>query len=218
MVCKTSEQHVLECRINTIKALETLCSQRHRLNRHVRVTLYNHLSTLLFKLLGYDHPILNVQIVALDNIKANSYNPNQMASPEFKLLMHSIESDGLTMPVVVSEPDEQGQYTIIDGFHRIELFKRNQALSDGTDGYIPAVILDRSFDKRISSSVRHNIARGVHQVELTAKLVMDLKSMDWSDEKISAELGMDADEVLRMQQITGLTAAFHDQAFSRAWD
>ena len=42
--------------------------------------------------------------------------------------------------------------------------------------------------------------------------------MDWSDEKIARELGMDADEVLRLSQISGLAEMFKDKDFSEAWE
>lgn len=80
------------------------------------------------------------------------------------------------------------------------------------------VVLEKALDQRMSSSVRHNLARGAHQVKLTAQLIMKLKNLNWSNEDISRELGMDYDEVLRMQQITGLAAAFKDNEFSMAWE
>ena len=36
--------------------------------------------------------------------------------------------------------------------------------------------------------------------------------------KLSKELGMDADEVLRLAQISGLTELFKDKEFSMAWE
>ena len=49
-------------------------------------------------------------------------------------------------------------------------------------------------------------------------IVIELKRRNWSDERISKELGMDPDEVLRLCQITGLAEVFKDEEFSRAWD
>jgi DNA-directed RNA polymerase specialized sigma subunit len=49
-------------------------------------------------------------------------------------------------------------------------------------------------------------------------IVVDLKKRNWSDEKIARELGMDADEVLRLCQISGLAEMFSDQEFSQAWE
>lgn len=49
-------------------------------------------------------------------------------------------------------------------------------------------------------------------------IIIDLKRRNWSDAKISKHLGMDADEVLRLAQITGLAEAFKDTEFSQAWE
>ena len=61
------------------------------------------------------------------------------------------------------------------------------------------------------------MARGSHQVELSAKLVAALKKHNWTNERIGKELGMDPDEVLRMKQVTGLAELFADHEFSKAW-
>jgi DNA-directed RNA polymerase specialized sigma subunit len=49
-------------------------------------------------------------------------------------------------------------------------------------------------------------------------IVVDLKKRNWSDQKIARELGMDADEVLRLSQISGLAEMFEDKEFSMSWD
>ncbi len=46
--------------------------------------------------------------VKASEVVANDYNPNVMAAGEKKLLQHSLQEDGFTQPVVVSE--EKGQY------------------------------------------------------------------------------------------------------------
>jgi hypothetical protein len=52
----------------------------------------------------------------------------------------------------------------------------------------------------------------------SANLVVLLKKHNWTDEKIGKELGMEADEMLRLKQLTGLAEAFADKEFSKAWD
>ena len=51
-----------------------------------------------------------------------------------------------------------------------------------------------------------------------SEIVIELKKRNWSDDKIARELGMDADEVLRLSQISGLAEMFQDQEFSMAWE
>jgi len=47
---------------------------------------------------------------------------------------------------------------------------------------------------------------------------VELKRRNWSDARISKNLGMDADEVLRLCQLSGLAELFADQEFSASWD
>ena len=177
------------------------------LNNKDRVDFFNMLSDLAYKMVGMQHPILNVKLIPASDVKDNNYNPNKMASPEFRLLKHSIKKDGITMPIVVSKKDEN-ESVIVDGFHRTKIIKNNMDIKNSLCSYIPVINLERTENERISTSVRHNMARGSHQVELTSKLVMKLKQSTWDNSRICAELGMDADEVLRMQQVTGLADAF----------
>ena len=184
-----------------------------------RVDIYNQLSDISAAIVGIDHPVLNVKLISTSQVKNNDYNPNSVAPPEFRLLKHSIRKDGLTMPVVVGKDKaDDMDYVIIDGHHRTQIIQNDLSIKSSLESYVPVVILKNSLDERMSSSIRHNMARGAHQVELTARLVIKLKEMAWTNEDIGRELGMDGDEVLRMQQITGLAEAFKHQAFSNAWD
>jgi ParB-like chromosome segregation protein Spo0J len=89
------------------------------------------------------------------------------------------------------------------------------------NGYLPLVRIrsDRT-DKtdRMAATIRHNRARGKHRVEAMSDIVVDLKKRNWSDDRISRELGMEADEVLRLCQLSGLSELFNDQEFSQSWD
>lgn len=183
-----------------------------------RVAIFNLMSDLSSKIVGFPHPALNVKLVESHLVQDNDYNPNNVAPPEYRLLKHSIKSDGVTMPVVVGEHSDDGGYVVIDGAHRTRLIKTESDINASLANYVPVVVLNKTCEERMSSSIRHNMARGEHQVELTASLVIKLREMDWSDERIGRELGMDKDEVLRMQQITGLAEAFKDRSFSKAWE
>lgn len=88
-------------------------------------------------------------------------------------------------------------------------------------GYTPVVTINSNrTDKsdRISSTIRHNRARGKHQISAMSDIVLDLKKRNWSDSKIAKNLGMDADEVLRLSQIGGIAESFKDKDFSEAWE
>ena len=164
-------------------------------------------------------PVDCVQWVKEDLVIANDYNPNSVAPPEMELLHTSIQEDGYTQPIVVFEHD--GIYEVVDGFHRNRVGKECEDIRERIHGYLPVTIInDDRHDKadRIASTIRHNRARGKHQVEKMSDIVIDLKRRNWSDEKIARELGMDADEVLRLTQITGLAEMFADKDFSEAWE
>lgn len=181
------------------------------------INTYNQLTELTLKYFPSLPLICAVKLIPLNAINANDYNPNKMGKPESRLLLHSLEQDGLTLPIIVNRANSNNTHTLIDGFHRYELLKANPHLQP-VKGYIPALVLNKSRCKAMASSIRHNIARGVHQVELTADMVILLKQSNWSNEKIGIELGMDKDEVLRMQQITGLAEIFRTQEFSKSWE
>ncbi len=150
---------------------------------------------------------------------ANDYNPNSVAPPEMKLLEHSITADGYTQPIV--SWDRADGFEVVDGFHRHRVGRESKTVSARIHGYLPVVVINQDREDkgdRIASTIRHNRARGKHQVEAMSDIVIELKRRNWSDEKIGRELGMDPDEVLRLCQITGLAEAFADQQFSGAWE
>ncbi len=184
-----------------------------------KVKLFNEYTQELYDWLGVKHPSLNVQLVPADEVAGNDYNPNKVAPPEMKLLKLSIKKDGVTMPVVVCDTptDKKHPYTVVDGFHRTTVIKTDKAVRESLHGYVPVSRLNKSLEDRITATVRHNMARGTHQVELSAKLIVLLKKHNWTNARIGMELGMDADEVLRLKQITGLAEAFKDEEFSKSW-
>jgi hypothetical protein len=142
-----------------------------------------------------------------------------VAPPEMKLLEHSITQDGYTQPIVSWSRDDV--YEVVDGFHRHRVGKECKAVRERIKGYLPLVVINTERQERsdrIAATIRHNRARGKHKVEAMSDIVIELKRRNWSDERIAKELGMDADEVLRLCQITGLAEAFKDQAFSEAWE
>lgn len=182
-----------------------------------RVARYNRIVALAARYVGLPHPAISPQLVKVDSVDANDYNPNRVAPPEMSLLRLSILRDGLTMPVVVvAQP--RARNTIVDGFHRTTIVRDTPAIRSSTAGYLPVVRLERSVEERMASTVRHNMARGTHQVELSARLVTALRRAKWPDSRIAKEFGMDADEVLRLGQLTGLAEAHASAVFSRAWE
>lgn len=166
-----------------------------------------------------NEPVDCVIWVPLNQIEANDYNPNSVAPPEMQLLQHSIVEDGYTQPIVAWNTG--GNFEVVDGFHRNRIGKECETVRRRTHGYLPVTIInDERSDRgdRIGSTIRHNRARGKHHVQAMSDIIVELSRRDWSNERIAQELGMDADEVLRLKQISGLAEMFANQEFSEAWE
>ena len=158
-------------------------------------------------------PVLNIKMIPLEKIIANDYNPNKVASTEMKLLKKSIEEDGYTQPIVVFYDKGNDNYIVVDGFHRYRCAKEYFKLKE-----VPCTIIDKHLEDRMASTIRHNRARGTHQIKDMSVIVSDLFKMGWGDEKICKHLGMELDEVIRLKQITGLKEAFTNHEFSKSWE
>lgn len=166
-----------------------------------------------------EQPVDCVLWIKQDEITANDYNPNNVAPPEKRLLCKSLEMDGFTQPIVVTE-SEARHYEIVDGFHRHEIGSNRAVLKRQLKGYLPVTCLRKERQKkfdRIAATIRHNRARGRHQINAMSDIVRELVQLGWDDERISQELGMDSDEVLRLKQINGLLELFADRRYSEAW-
>lgn len=187
----------------------------------VKIDLINQAREALHEISPFkSEPVDFVKWVKNQNVYQNDYNPNSVAPPEMELLRLSISEDGYTQPIV-SMPDNDEKFEVIDGFHRHRVGKECLDIQNKIFGYLPIVqIRDDKKDKnnRMASTIRHNRARGKHKIEAMSDIVIELKRRNWSDEKIAKNLGMEADEVLRLCQISGMSELFKDDDFSSSWD
>jgi ParB-like chromosome segregation protein Spo0J len=185
-----------------------------------KVDLINQLRQTIHELSPFkSEPVDFVKWVKNNSVYSNDYNPNSVAPVEMELLRVSIDADGYTQPIV-SMPSDTG-YEVVDGFHRHRVGKECADIQSRIHGYLPLVQIRASQEDksdRMAATIRHNRARGKHKVESMSEIVVELKRRFWSDEKIAKQLGMENDEVLRLQQITGLAGLFADQDFSEAWE
>jgi ParB-like chromosome segregation protein Spo0J len=205
---------VKQAAIDYIRSLESLpiCD---------KVDIINELREELHKVSPFNtEPVDFVRWVRAETVHANDYNPNSVAPPEMELLHRSIQADGYTQPIV-SMVDPDGLREVIDGFHRHRVGKECADIQSRVHGYLPVVQIRESQadrNNRMAATIRHNRARGKHKVESMSEIVVELKRRFWSDDKIAKELGMEPDEVLRLQQVTGLAGLFADREFSEAWE
>jgi hypothetical protein len=168
-----------------------------------------------------NEPVDFVKWVKNDVVIANDYNPNKVAPPEMELLEISIMNDGYTQPIVTWQNEDKNKIEVIDGFHRNRVGRESKIVSQRIKGYLPTVIIRKEQtgkNDRIASTIRHNRARGKHQVDAMSEIILELKNRNWKNERIARELGMDEDEILRLCQITGLQDIFKDDDFSKSWE
>ncbi len=165
----------------------------------------------------FKSPVYKVIAVPIEKVKPNDYNPNVVAPPEMKLLYDSIREDGYTMPIVCYYDKQNDTYIIVDGFHRYRVMMEYPDIYARERGVIPVSVIDKPLSGRMASTVRHNRARGTHDVDLMSNIVRNLHDIGRSDAWITKHLGMDKDEILRLKQITGLAALFRDINFGQAW-
>lgn len=156
--------------------------------------------------------------VPSDTVHANDYNPNSVAPPEMRLLERSIIADGYTQPVV-TWPVTADKLEVVDGFHRNRVCRESKTVRERVSGYLPIVkITARSREDRQAATIRHNRARGKHAVKSMAQIVTEMRQAGVPEDQIGTALGMDAEEVLRLQQIKGLRELFAEREYSEAWE
>lgn len=199
-------------------------------DKHEKIAAINALRAAIHEQSPFkNEPVDFVKWVKNEKVVANDYNPNKVAPPEMQLLEVSIISDGYTQPIVTcptsathdgasgeaSDTDE-----VVDGFHRNRVGKESVIVRERVMGYLPIVSIRKEKqgkNERIASTIRHNRARGKHQVSAMSEIVIELKNRNWNNARIARELGMDEDEILRLCQISGIESMFQDKDFSRAW-
>lgn len=163
------------------------------------------------------NPVDFVRWVPIEKLRANDYNPNSVAKIEMNLLFTSIKHDGYTQPIVTFYDKEKDAYIIVDGFHRYSTIKNSKYLRELNHGLAPIVVIDKSMNDRRASTVRHNRARGSHSVEGMTDLVYQMLKDGWSDVRICNELGMEADELIRLKYVTGYAKLYEKKEYNMAW-
>lgn len=166
----------------------------------------------------FKSPAYQVTAVPIEKIRANEYNPNAVAPPEMRLLYESVKADGYTMPIVCYYNEADDIYEIVDGFHRYTIMLKHKDIYERENGCLPVTVIDKPIGERMASTIRHNRARGSHDIDLMSNIVAELVEMGKSNNWIAKNLGMDVDEILRLKQITGIAALFKDRDFSMSWE
>lgn len=161
----------------------------------------------------FKSPVYSVKAVPIEKIEANDYNPNHVAKREMDLLYQSIKCDGYTMPVVCFYDQIKDKYILVDGYHRHLVMLLHKDIYERENGMLPVSVIEKELSDRMASTVRHNRARGKHEVELQASLVGMLKS-GWDELKIMKELGMTLEEVQRLIGLKGIASEIKGVPYS----
>lgn len=160
-------------------------------------------------------PVSNVRWIHRDLLDRNLYNPNAIAPPELELLKLSILEDGWTTPIVTL-PEREGRFVIVDGFHRW-VVSSEPAIYQMTGGLVPTVQVALDPTHRQMSTIRHNRARGTHGVLPMADIVRNMIMDGVSEKELMTRLGMDREEVARLNNRAGMPDQIKTDGFNQAW-
>jgi len=163
-------------------------------------------------------PVDLVRWVPIDEVQANDYNPNSVAPHEMRLLHTSISADGYTQPVVTVWDPDISKYVIVDGFHRYTTMRLNKDIYDRNEGLLPVVVMDKDPNERRAATIRHNRARGKHSVAGMSSIVFEMLNNGATDAEVCNNLGLEAEELLRLKYITGFAKLFEAREYNRAWE
>lgn len=149
---------------------------------------------------------LNYVMLDPRDLKPNQYNPNKQEEAEFELLKLSIQKDGFTLPIVANKDN-----VIIDGEHRWRA-----ALALGLKE-VPVVPLDLDETRMKLSTIRHNKARGTHDVALEAMIFQDLEKLMGAG-FIMTELQVDKDSLDAILNFQSAPEDLAGEVYGDSWE
>jgi ParB-like chromosome segregation protein Spo0J len=138
------------------------------------------------------------QLVAVDNIEPNTWNPQVMADAKFNELVEEIREDGFDDAIhVVKHPDPikaaAGVYMIVDGEHRWQA-ARVLGITE-----IPCVVKDNWIDEKTQKikTVRRNLLHGDLDRGRFTKLAHSLNDTGIPIKELPAMLGFETEAQFR---------------------
>lgn len=163
-------------------------------------------------------PLEAIEWISRTEVRANEYNPNTQAPPEFRLLKISILTDGWTQPIVVFDDGSGDLPMIVDGEHRWRV-SADPDIMKMTGGKIPIVRIRGTASSLMMSTIRHNRARGEHGVLPMGQIVRELIEAGNDREDICFLLQMEMEEVSRLSERAGLpeVSGRTKATFSNGW-
>ena len=171
------------------------------------------IKNIKFKIIGLENQPLNkITWIDREKLYSNNYNPNHVFPKELELLKISILEDGWTQPIVIRKNGE-----IVDGFHRWSVSK-DKEIFEMTGGKVPVVVLDDvDLAHQIMSTIRHNQARGSHNVLRMSDIVKKLIDIEnLSVKEVQERLQMEKEEVERLYYNGDMTR-IAEKDFKKGW-
>jgi ParB/RepB/Spo0J family partition protein len=130
-----------------------------------------------------------IEIVDIEKVEPNDYNPNVMDDKTYATLKRNIENGGFIGTIIVRKNlEKQGFYIIVDGEHR---WKIGREL-----GYkkIPIVVVEKSVPEAMISTINLNKIRGEFNTLELAKVVAEINKT-YSVNEIEEQLGYSEEEI-----------------------
>lgn len=155
---------------------------------------------------------INSKVISIEDLLVNDYNPNRMPKTEMDLLIECIQKYGFLFPIITTYEKDQKKYRIIDGYHRYEALKRIGSKE------VAIIDLQIPYSDAVQLTVLMNRIKGLHQIELMSDLVVKLEDLGLTDLEICNNLGMEAEEFLRLKQQLGIAHSFKDYQYSNTWE
>lgn len=196
-----------------IEQIKAIAHEADKLPLNDKISFLNEARRILHEISPFSfEPIDFVEWVPAESLKANDWNPNQMAQNEVNMLDHSMTKYGMSQAIVSTE-----NRMIIDGWHRNWRGSTNPVLRKRMYGYLPKVNINGNEADQIEATDLFNKTKGKHAVIKEAGLVQRLVENGRDYGEISKNLGKSCEEIIRLQQavVAPILASKH---YARAWE
>ena len=152
-----------------------------------------------------DEIISQIELVEIDQLKPNEYNPNEMTNEQMQVLIDDIKENGFVGPIVVN-----GKNEIINGYHRWEAAK---FLGYSRVPIIRFNPIDEDHQKMLT--IGWNTKHGDMNPTKLAQLVLDLSQRHSLDE-MASRLGYSEEQIKDKLSMSQVTPEFMEQIKKQA--
>lgn len=148
-----------------------------------------------------------IEVVPIDSLRPNNWNPNRQTPDEFEKLKRSIVENGFSQPIVVMMDGE-----IIDGYHRWKACKEL--------GFTKIAVIKSDLDEfqKKLATIQFNEARGNEDMELLGKMMKDFEALGMGD-IVRDQLSLDPEGFQRLVEYEGTVLdQFPGEEPGKAWE